>query len=852
MQHQQLKLQNNLETLFINSPGSTAASIQIWFRAGSALETGNDKGIAHFLEHMFFKGTPSRPGAAIAHEVESLGGEMNAFTSFDYTCYYINSPNEYLPKMVGILLDMISYPEFKNSDIVPERGVVFEEYRRSLDDPGQVSFHKLQTNCFLKGYKHPILGSEKTIKNFSRDQLIKFRKNFYNLTNSLFVVAGDLKEKKKIVSIIEKFKIPTGPRSEFPVFNLSEKATTTIHKKDVKMGRITIAIQGPKYSGELAAGEDLAFNCLGHGETSRLHRALVSDTSLANSTSAYTMFMNNGGVHFIGLAFPMKNFEKVLVSFEKLIKNLIKKGFGKEEIQKIKNQYLSSKIYDRETIESYAFSLGNGFAQTGDIHSEDEFLLKIKKASLGNVNSSICEIFSRPIHIGLQIPDDYPKDKAEKPLKKFSQNLSKLKSEKNRSVTPRNYQKSKFDNQVKIIKLADGINFLYRYNEISPTFVFHGYLKGGLSDETKVTNGSYNLLSSMLTKGYKKVSDKDIQDILELNAASLHGFAGKNAYGVTLHGLTEHGPLLMPLFLNSLLSPDIPEKVLKHEKEMVRRSLDNQDKNPLQQCFQQVSDLMFNDHPYSMNILGTKKTIKSLTRGKLKDLHNKNLKSKDMLITYCGNQSIEEILGIIEPYLKSLKKRPKKKLVSTKLNPIKNKTIKIPFDREQTQIFLGFPIKKLGTMENIYLKMLTTHLSGQSSELFVEVRDKKGLCYTAQPIHMQALEGGYWGIYMASGHDKVDEAVKTLKELLAKIAKNGLSKSEFDRIKTMIQGQDLINIQTNEDFANIYSVPLLQGHGVDFFYKSNEKIKNLKYQEFQKGIKGILGRKMNLVMVGRD
>ncbi|RLA63224.1 MAG: insulinase family protein, partial [Epsilonproteobacteria bacterium] len=99
MQHQQIKLQNNLETLFINSPGSTAASIQIWFRAGSALETGKDKGIAHFLEHMFFKGTPTRPGAAIAHEVESLGGEMNAFTSFDYTCYYINSPNEHLPKM---------------------------------------------------------------------------------------------------------------------------------------------------------------------------------------------------------------------------------------------------------------------------------------------------------------------------------------------------------------------------------------------------------------------------------------------------------------------------------------------------------------------------------------------------------------------------------------------------------------------------------------------------------------------------------------------------------------------------------------------------------------------------------
>ncbi|RLA66483.1 MAG: hypothetical protein DRQ88_06120, partial [Epsilonproteobacteria bacterium] len=237
---------------------------------------------------------------------------------------------------------------------------------------------------------------------------------------------------------------------------------------------------------------------------------------------------------------------------------------------------------------------------------------------------------------------------------------------------------------------------------------------------------------------------------------------------------------------------------------------------------------------------------------KLKALHNNNLKNKELLITYCGNQSLEEILEIIEPHFKSLKKRTNQKLVNTKINSIKNETVFIPFDREQTQIFLGFPIKKMGSMENIYLKMLTTHLSGQSSELFVEVRDRKGLCYSAQPIHMQALDGGHWGIYMASGHDKVEEAVKTLRELLARIAKNGLSKSEFDRIKTMIQGQDLINIQTNEDFANIYSVPLLQGHGVDFFYKNNEKIKNLKYLEFQKQIKSILKRKMNLVMVGRD
>ena len=112
MQQTQKVLDNGLETLFINSPGSKAASVQIWFRAGSALEKKKDFGIAHFLEHMFFKGTQKRPGAKIAREVESYGGEINAFTSFDYTCYYINTPSTQIKKTIEILMDMVANPLF--------------------------------------------------------------------------------------------------------------------------------------------------------------------------------------------------------------------------------------------------------------------------------------------------------------------------------------------------------------------------------------------------------------------------------------------------------------------------------------------------------------------------------------------------------------------------------------------------------------------------------------------------------------------------------------------------------------------------------------------------------------------
>ena len=148
--------------------------------------------------------------------------------------------------------------------------------------------------------------------------------------------------------------------------------------------------------------------------------------------------------------------------------------------------------------------------------------------------------------------------------------------------------------------------------------------------------------------------------------------------------------------------------------------------------------------------------------------------------------------------------------------------------------------------------MLNSHLSGQSSELFVEVRDRQGLCYSAQPVHFGAIEGGYFGIYMASGFDKVKPAIAAIKDLIGRIRENGLPEEDFNRIKTMIKGQNLINVQTNEDFASIYSVPVLQSQGLDYYYKGNKEIEDLKYADFQKNIKKVLSQKWNTIVVGRE
>jgi zinc protease len=853
MQYELNKLKNNLNVLFVNSPGATAATVQIWFRAGSALETFDNEGIAHFLEHMFFKGTKTRPGAKIAHEIETFGGEVNAFTSFDYTCYYINTPNNKLHDSVDILLDMVSNPMFLEEDLIPERGVVFEEYRRSIDSPNQFGFTKLQENCFTGAYAHPILGREETIKNFSREQLHFFRNSYYNLSNSMLIVSGDLSQKDSLIKQIETYQLPTGPSTTFPKFNLKNKATVNMHEKEVRMSTLTLTANAPEYNSKESSAEDLAINCLGFGETSRLYSALVLEKTIANTASASTMFMAHGGAHFIRLVFPHDNLSQVLKRVKEVLTDAVKNGFAADEIQKIKNQYLSSKTYERESIESFSFSLGHSFAQSGNINSDEEFINKIRKTSNAQVNRAFKNVLKKEFHINIQSPKGTNEKKAIAELKKFQSDLKKIRE----NLIKESKQKlkittSKYDAGAKVIAIKPGVSLFYRQNLMTPTFVLQAYLRGGLTEETAKNNGTYHLLSSLLTKGYGKVSNEKLKKDFEERSASINGFAGKNAYGLLMHGLSENVSDLTNHFVGCLLNSNMPEKHFKHERQLTIRALENHKEDPVKHCFREAQRLFFNTHPYALNPIGTVESLKTIKEKKLLEIHKKNLKTKDILISYCGDDELEDVIELLSPLFDSLPSRKSNKINFKKYKPFTNVEKYISFDREQTQIFYGIPCGTMKSKENFYLKMLATHLSGQSSELFVEVRDRQGLCYSAQPVHFSALEGGYFGIYMASGHDKVVKAVAAIKDLIEKIKINGLSKDDFERIKTMIKGQNLINVQTNEDFASIYSVPLLQGEGIEYYHTKNQEIELLKYEEFQSNIKKILGAKWNTIIVGRE
>ena len=834
-----------LKVLFIDNPGNQAGSVQIWFRAGSALENSDNKGIAHFLEHMFFKGSIHRSGDDIAREIESFGGELNAFTSFDYTCYYVNTPRQHLPHATDILMDMVSNPKFDEKELSSEKDVVFEEYLGSLDSPHSFAFDQLQKSCFTKGYAHPILGNEKSIKKFHRKQLSDFRKNFYNINNFLLVVAGDLQEKNKIIDIVKKYHIPSGTNNNFPAFRLRSRPSINVHTKDVHHCLLNIAINAPDYKESHAPAEDIAMSCLGYGESSILYKSLIAKNTLADRSSASTTFMNEGGFHLIKIIFPYEHLRDVLAKTQKTLSDTMKNGLSLVDISKTKNQYLDSKVYNQESLEAFAFSRGQDYVQTGDINSEEQYIERIKKTTRGYVNQSLKNIFARPIHVSLQIPQKRDASAAKKLLSKFSTNLNTTKKQKSSHKNNR-ITHSQIDPTVKKTTVKDGVTLLHRYNSLSPTFVLHAYISSGYSHELPSMEGVHNLMAQLLTRGYNGISLEKLKSHLENMSASLNGFAGMNAYGLTLHGQTRHFDELIEHFSGCLLSSDMKTQEILHFKKLFARTLEKRKKDPYQICFKTVKKIMFPNHPYSQEVLGTLTKIK---RQNLLSLHSKNLAQKNILFSCFGDIEYEQAFSALESIFSNLKKRNYKfKKRPCKIK--KNHTVHFPLEREQVHFFTGIPTGGFHLKENIYLKILTTHLSRFSSELFKNLREKQGLCYSSYPVHFPALEAGYWGLYVASSINKIESAIKGLKEIIKQLRENGLNQKDFDTAKTIVQGKEVLGLQTNEDHANLYSITTLHGYGVDFHHKELATIKELSHRDFQTQLNKILSKKWNDVRIG--
>ena len=278
-------LPNGLIVLTERMDHLRSVAMGVWIKSGSRCEPAESNGISHFVEHMLFKGTPSRSAQAIAREMDAIGGNLDAFTGKETICFNVKSLSDHVPIALDILSDLVLNPVFAPPDIERERGVILEEIKIDEDNP-DVLVHELFTQSFWKGHPlgKPILGTKETVKNLGKNELVDYHTNRFHGQNILFSAAGHLDHEEFTAAVADKFAhIPGGERpAELP----APPSTARIllrNKKSLEQVQICLGVPAPSITDESRYATLILNTVLGGGMSSRLFQTIREERGLAYS-----------------------------------------------------------------------------------------------------------------------------------------------------------------------------------------------------------------------------------------------------------------------------------------------------------------------------------------------------------------------------------------------------------------------------------------------------------------------------------------------------------------------------------------------------------------------------------------
>jgi zinc protease len=354
-------LGNGLQVLVIPDHRTPVVTQMIWYKVGSADETPGKSGLAHFLEHLMFKGTAKHPVGEFSQTVLKVGGNENAFTSTDYTGFYQRVPRDQLPNMMEFEADRMTGLVLKDENVLPELDVVLEEYNmRVANNPEARLNEQIMAALYLNHpYGRPVIGWHQEIEKLGREDALAFYHRFYAPNNAILVIAGDV-EAADIRPMVEKNFGPVAPQPAIPVQRLRPQepepvAPRTVTLADPQVEQPTVKrIYLVPSAATAAPGESAALDVLaqlmGSGSNAYLYRALVVDRPLAvNAGAAYQGTSLDPTQFSISVSpKPGVEFAQVEQVVDSVIANVIQNPIPAEDLDRVKTQLIAEAIYAQD------------------------------------------------------------------------------------------------------------------------------------------------------------------------------------------------------------------------------------------------------------------------------------------------------------------------------------------------------------------------------------------------------------------------------------------------------------------------------------------------------------------------
>lgn len=394
-----IKFDNGAELLVVSKKGMKISSVGAFVDFGSRYE--NDKqfaGIAHFIEHMLFKGTDKMCQKEIARFVEGNGGSSNAYTTLDHTCYYINSLNDFAVESIGVLCDMIANTIFVEKDFNVEMGVIKEEIARDLDDACAMADHIF--NEYIYGdhpMGRPIAGFDSTVSKMKLDDIIRFHKKYYVAENLKFIIVGDISE-HDIEKMSEKIKnIKSGEKSNYiPVDpdHISKLESYKNAKQDCEQSYIYAYRSAPSEEDPRHYTVRLINNILGGNMSSRMFQKLREDIGITYSAYSYICSMKDIGLWQMYASTRDARKEECAEAMKSIISNLGKEKITDEDIKDSKRYMIGRILRGSENASGMMMFIGRNYMRTGKMESPEEIIDQINKISRSEIENNINKFFN--------------------------------------------------------------------------------------------------------------------------------------------------------------------------------------------------------------------------------------------------------------------------------------------------------------------------------------------------------------------------------------------------------------------------------------------------------------------------
>jgi zinc protease len=818
-------------------------SVHIWLRVGSAFETPQESGIAHFLEHMLFKGAGSHGVGEAVTLVEALGGEINAWTSFESTVLHATVPAGRELDVIRLLGDMAFHPHLDPEELERERKVVLEEIRESKDSPGHILADRERALAWGEHpYGSPILGSADSVSQLSHAEMKEFHQQHYRPGNAIVVVAGPVDESAILEELSHSLVDPVG--SVQPAVRSVESRVVSPGSFCIDGGfedtSFEVAFRVPDLAHADIAPLDLLAAVLGGSRNSILSRILRHEMDCVVSSWAMLENDRDGGLFVAGVTPRKGRAAEAIEQLIRILNDLVEVPINESALRRARAGVLRDRLLDAETVDGRASRLAWYQACFDDPTGSEKYEAEIRRCrieDLRRVAGSWLDLDQAVMGM-VAPPDELDKDGLDAAVA-----AGRCRSQAPAVRTP-----------VEPISCHTMDNGMVIRCEPDPAAQLVGITLmgfGGALAEGPRMPGLGRAWSSVLCRGAGDLDALQLAAEVEERAGRISASTGRSTLGLRLSFPVSELSSAMELLSLLLLHPRFEaSEVERVRKDLVQRQ-QSIDDDPDYLAWLLTWSGLFPGHPWGRPRLGTAASAGRLSPGRIRAYHRRVIQGSNLVMAVSGAVDPEQVI--------QLTKRRLGKLVTGERHPLSPPVPRarfrsrprrsIPREGAPACLSIGFPCPGDDQADGPTAEVLGAVLGGASGgagRLFDELRERQGLAYSVGACAELGLGGGALICSMSTDPARLESARIGLWRELDRVVRDGVPADELERIKNSLVDGAVLGLQRTSSRANHLAAAELFGHSNKDYRKALERPRKVSAEDLSRLASQVLRRECSV------